>query len=83
MVDMSAEDNGAYCFIFNPTEDGGDENIRLTRNFTLDNDEEPPTPTTPQSRDDCKNGGWMDLEDENGDPFRNQGQCVSWFNHNN
>jgi len=35
-----------------------------------------PTPPTPQSKDDCKNGGWQHLADASGDPFPNQGQCV-------
>jgi hypothetical protein len=35
----------------------------------------PPTPTSP---DDCRHGGWRDLADENGDPFRNQGDCIAW-----
>ena len=35
----------------------------------------------PQSKDDCKNGGWMTRTTATGEPFRNQGQCVSYFNH--
>lgn len=31
----------------------------------------------------CKNGGWMNLTDENNRPFKNQGLCVAWVNHNN
>jgi hypothetical protein len=34
----------------------------------------------PESKDDCKKGGWRDLSDLNGDPFKNQGRCVSYFN---
>lgn len=37
---------------------------------------------TPTSKDQCKNGGYKDLVDQNGQPFKNQGQCVSYFNHN-
>ena len=37
---------------------------------------EQPTPTQPQSKDDCKNGGWQNFSDSSGEPFRNQGQCV-------
>lgn len=40
-------------------------------------------PNTPTSKDQCKKDGWKDLEDANGQPFKNQGQCVSYFNHNN
>lgn len=35
---------------------------------------------TPTDKDECKKGGWMTLTDQNGDPFKNQGQCVSWTN---
>lgn len=36
---------------------------------------------TPNNKDDCKNGGWQTLTDANGQPFKNQGQCVSSTNH--
>lgn len=39
-------------------------------------------PTTPATKDDCKHGGWQDFTDENGTPFRNQGECIAWVNHN-
>ena len=35
----------------------------------------------PTSKDDCKNGGWMNLVDDEGDAFKNQGDCVSYTNH--
>ncbi len=38
----------------------------------------PPTPASPQ---DCKNGGWRDLVDDQGGGFANQGDCVAWANH--
>jgi len=31
------------------------------------------------TKDDCKNGGWMDLVDDDGEAFKNQGDCVSHF----
>ncbi len=31
----------------------------------------------PPTKDDCKNGGWQRFVDAQGQPFRNQGQCVS------
>jgi hypothetical protein len=34
--------------------------------------------TTPTTKADCKNGGWRDLANGRGRPFRNQGQCVSY-----
>jgi hypothetical protein len=33
----------------------------------------------PSSKDDCKDGGWQTFNDP---AFKNQGDCVSWFNHN-
>jgi hypothetical protein len=36
----------------------------------------PITLPTPQSKADCKKGGWRHLVDSSGTPFRNQGQCV-------
>lgn len=38
-------------------------------------------PNVPTSKDQCKQGGWQNLENANGQPFKNQGQCVSYFNH--
>ncbi len=35
----------------------------------------------PTSKDDCKKGGYQDLTDADGNSFKNQGQCVSYFNH--
>lgn len=32
-------------------------------------------------KDACKKGGYQNLTDANGNTFRNQGQCVSYFNH--
>jgi hypothetical protein len=35
-------------------------------------------PPTPQSKAECKNGGWRNLANQQGQPFRNQGLCVSF-----
>ena len=32
------------------------------------------------NKDDCKDGGWMDLVREDGTTFKNQGDCVSYTN---
>jgi hypothetical protein len=37
---------------------------------------------TPTDKDDCKNGGFNTLTDENGGSFKNQGDCVSYTNGN-
>jgi hypothetical protein len=39
-------------------------------------------PTTPAAADACKNSGWMNVTDNNGGSFKNQGDCVSWVQHN-
>ena len=36
---------------------------------------------TPATADDCKNGGWQNLADDQDQPFHNQGQCVSFAVH--
>jgi len=33
---------------------------------------------TPHSKAECKKGGWRNLVNDQGQPFRNQGQCVSY-----
>jgi hypothetical protein len=39
-----------------------------------------PAGTGPLSKSECKNGGWRTFTDPR---FKNQGQCVAWFNHHN
>lgn len=39
-----------------------------------------PTSNPPTSKDACKKGGWQTFTDGEGNPFKNQGQCVSYFN---
>lgn len=34
----------------------------------------------PKDKDDCKDGGWMELTDDNNQPFKNQGQCIKYAN---
>jgi hypothetical protein len=36
---------------------------------------------TPTSKDQCKDGGFANLTDGQGDTFRNQGECVAFFEH--
>jgi uncharacterized protein len=31
-------------------------------------------------KNDCKKGGWEDLEREDGSSFRNQGDCIQYMN---
>jgi hypothetical protein len=35
-------------------------------------------PRTPLSKADCNKGGWRNLANDEGQPFRSQGQCVSY-----
>jgi hypothetical protein len=38
-------------------------------------------PRTPPNKDACKNGGWRNYADAHGQPFRNQGACISFATH--
>jgi len=67
--DMSAMTLGMYCFIYNPTEDSGESNIRKTVEFNL---LKPPV-VLPTDKNQCKKGGW-----ESFGVFKNQGDCVSY-----
>lgn len=49
----------------------------LPETIFVDTDCEPNVPTT---KEDCKDGGWQVLVDDNGDGFRNQGQCIQFVN---
>jgi len=47
----------------------------ITHDFTP----EPPAPTVPTDKDQCKKGGWQTFTNPS---FKNQGQCVSYVQHN-
>lgn len=34
----------------------------------------------PSGKNACKNGGWQNLTDDEGDAFKNQGQCIQYVN---
>jgi hypothetical protein len=36
---------------------------------------------TPTAKEQCKDGGFADLTDAQGNAFTNQGQCVAFFEH--
>ncbi len=36
----------------------------------------------PTAVQQCQDGGWQTLTDASGQPFKNQGQCISYFIHN-
>lgn len=59
---------GLYCFIFNPADDPGQDNVRETREFYIG----------PQERADCRDGGWEVF----GDNFRSERDCLKFVkNH--
>ena len=60
----------------------GDQAV-LVDNVQINSDIVTFEPNVPANKDTCKKGGWMILEDANGNTFKNQGQCVSYFNLNN
>jgi hypothetical protein len=61
---------GTYNLNYNVETDGVTFND-VTYDFEVTN--------TPESKDACKNNGYKDLTDSDGNSFRNQGQCVSYF----
>lgn len=65
--DISAWSPGDYCFVFNTENRGG--NDRLLVWFVVAE-----RPTDPETKDECKKGGWQDFG------FRNQGQCIQFVN---
>ncbi|MBA3757518.1 hypothetical protein H0X09_01485 [Candidatus Saccharibacteria bacterium] len=69
--DTSASDTGLAGYFDNVVINAAD--VATTYDFELTNE--------PSSKDDCKKHGWMNLTDNEGNPFKNQGQCVSYFNH--
>lgn len=64
-------ENGAYCFVFNPSESTGDAPIRLTRNFIVNNESESCTDTDGDEvcdeEDNCPNNANPDQLDTDGD----------------
>ena len=71
-IDMTGNTPGSYCFIFNPREDTGDANLRITSEFILE--EVVVEPTDPTTKNQCKKEGWKDFG------FKNQGQCIQFVN---
>ena len=70
-LDIRAADPGQYCFVFNPKDDAGQPDVRLTRTFYID-------AYVPHDKKDCKKGGWQDYLNPS---FRNQGQCIKYVEH--
>jgi hypothetical protein len=67
---------GVNVGTFNPNYNVETDGVNFngtTYNFELAN--------APTSKDQCKKSSWENLTDGNGQPFKNQGQCVSYYNH--
>jgi hypothetical protein len=47
-------------------------------NITVNGQTQVPVVTGPATKAQCKKGGWKSFSSPS---FKNQGQCVSWFNH--
>ena len=63
---------------------GGDPNIGDTVTLNqpdslLDINVSANLETTPPNKEACKKGGWQGFTDNNGTPFKNQGDCVSFI----
>lgn len=71
-TDVSSFTPGNYCFIFNPTDDPGQPNVRETRDFVID-------ANVPKTIHDCLFKGWKNYSNPS---FRNQGQCVRYVVRN-
>ncbi len=54
-TDVTGAENGMYCFVFNPVEDAGETDIRLTREFTIMNDGDDDEDGVLNSIDMCPN----------------------------
>ena len=65
---------------WNATATGGDnEQTVLVDNTTVDDTLYTYHLTQDEAKNQCKNGGWQSMTTEEGDSFRNQGDCVSYF----
>ena len=53
--------------------DFGSTHVESVTSFTFT-----AVPQTPVTKNDCKAGGWRELVDGQGLPFRNQGACIAW-----
>jgi hypothetical protein len=58
------------CGFSSPQACYADNSGSVTATITFNN--------VPTTTDQCKKGGWQGLNDSNGTPFKNQGDCVSY-----
>jgi len=85
----SWEDYFRYCegnpprtvdsMIFQARSGGGTAPLLIGQGFLIDNLSYASFSfPVPGSSDDCKDGGWMELADDEGNTFRNQGLCIKY-----
>ena len=85
-VTWSASSVGEYTATVTPTSMSGTTHDTMVQNGPVVNWTATGTASctsataTPTSKDQCKNGGWQNsnLVDASGNPFKNQGDCVSF-----
>jgi hypothetical protein len=66
---------------WNASATGGDgEQTVLVDNLNVDGHLTTFDPNTPDSKDACKKGGWQSLERADSSPFKNQGDCIQYYN---
>ncbi|PIR88814.1 MAG: hypothetical protein COU09_00060 [Candidatus Harrisonbacteria bacterium CG10_big_fil_rev_8_21_14_0_10_44_23] len=86
--DTTQVDNGEYCFVFNPSEDSGDENQRLTREFTVNNEPgDDDGDGVPNDSDECAETPAETEVDKAGCPFEEEQtpafECSAGILHQN
>jgi hypothetical protein len=60
---------------------GGDgEQTVLVDNVDVNGELHTFEPPTPETKNDCKNGGWQNVFRADGSPFKNQGDCIQYVN---
>src|SRR3990167_2904356 len=70
---LSSQPLGTAVFVVVATDVFGNVG-QATSTFTI---EEPPL-SVPTDKNQCKKGGWKNLVDDEGNPFKNRGDCVSF-----
>jgi hypothetical protein len=65
-LNVSEYDSGQYCFVFNPTDEPGQNNVRETVTFSI-------VEVAADVKEDCKENGWQSFATD----YKNQGQCVA------
>jgi hypothetical protein len=77
-ADADADGQGDACDLDDDNDGVADEND-LCPGTPADTDVNGSGCPVPASRDACKNGGWQSLYGNSG-PFKNQGDCIQYFN---